>query len=313
MTIDISVIIPVFNREKYISEAIESVLNQQYKPKEIIVVDDGSTDGTAQVLSQYGEKIIYIYQENKGVSTSRNQGILNSTSEFITFLDSDDIWLPEKLEAHVDSLRRQPDASAYILNMEMTRNNWHTSDFFSFRKLNFPVNGELYIHRPLCSQLKYQFAWVQNTMIRRKCIDDSNLFSNDLSLYEDFDFFCRLAMKGPWLVSIKNHVKVMRREETDNLSNQRIRHPEESLNQMLGILKKLGCLEELTKNELKATDKLIRSYRRKLAKRYIQIGDFVASKEILKENLRTNTDYKTILLLMYAASRDFRHHAKRCI
>ncbi len=94
----VSVIIPVYNGEKYLNEAIESVLNQTYTNYEIIVVDDGSTDSSKQILGPYFEKIKYIYQNNQGVAAARNKGLEMATGEYIAFLDQDDYWIKNKLE-----------------------------------------------------------------------------------------------------------------------------------------------------------------------------------------------------------------------
>jgi len=95
---NISVVIPSFNRKNTLSRSIDSVLKQTYKPSEIILVDDGSTDGTRGfILSSY-PNIKYFFQPKKGVSSARNKGILESSSEWIAFLDSDDEWMPQKLE-----------------------------------------------------------------------------------------------------------------------------------------------------------------------------------------------------------------------
>jgi glycosyltransferase involved in cell wall biosynthesis len=93
----ISVIVPVYNCEHYLSEAIESILAQSYHPMEVIVVDDGSTDGTAGVAQQYLPRVRYCYQANEGTGAARNQGIELASGEFLAFLDADDIWFEEKL------------------------------------------------------------------------------------------------------------------------------------------------------------------------------------------------------------------------
>ena len=100
----ISVIIPTYNRADLVQRAIKSVLNQTKKPNEIIVVDDGSTDNTKQILKNYPVKILY--QKNKGVSSARNIGIKNAKYEFIAFLDSDDEWIEEKLEEQIKLHKR---------------------------------------------------------------------------------------------------------------------------------------------------------------------------------------------------------------
>lgn len=99
----ISVIIPTYNGEKYLTEAIDSVLNQTYKNIEIIVVDDGSTSSIPkEICESYNNKVFYLKQDNAGVASARNTGINNSKGELIAFLDDDDIWLPDKLSKQVE-------------------------------------------------------------------------------------------------------------------------------------------------------------------------------------------------------------------
>lgn len=98
MNSGISVIIPTYNYGHYLIEAIDSALNQSYKPYEIIIADDGSTDNTVEVIKRYGSTIKYFYRENGGIGAARNLGIQHATGDFLAFLDSDDIWLPKKLE-----------------------------------------------------------------------------------------------------------------------------------------------------------------------------------------------------------------------
>ena len=94
----ISCIVPVFNGERYLGDAIESICQQTYQKFEIIVIDDGSTDGTAAVARQYGHRIRYLRQLNAGTGAARNLGLAAAQGEFIAFLDADDLWHPEKLE-----------------------------------------------------------------------------------------------------------------------------------------------------------------------------------------------------------------------
>ena len=107
----ISVIIPVFNRAKYISGCIDSILNQIYKDLEIIVIDDGSTDNLKEVLVPYKDKIRYYYKENGGAASARNLGIKHARGEYIAWLDSDDRWLPFKLELQIKVLNRLKNVS----------------------------------------------------------------------------------------------------------------------------------------------------------------------------------------------------------
>lgn len=111
MTLPVSVIIPARNREAYVEEAIRSVLEQTSPPEEIIVVDDGSIDRTREKTQAFGERIRYVFQEHRGVSSARNTGVDASRGKFLAFLDSDDIWLPQKLEWQMDHLIRHPETA----------------------------------------------------------------------------------------------------------------------------------------------------------------------------------------------------------
>jgi len=104
----VSVIIPVFNRQRFIGETIDSVLGQTYRDFELIVVDDGSTDDTAERIKPFGDKLIYLYQPNSGQARARNLGYANSGGEYLAFLDSDDRWYPEMLETEVQALDQNP-------------------------------------------------------------------------------------------------------------------------------------------------------------------------------------------------------------
>jgi glycosyltransferase involved in cell wall biosynthesis len=114
----ISVIIPAYNREAYISDAIESILRQTLPPAEIIVVDDGSTDRTAAIALSYGEKVRCISQENQGCGAARNTGLKEARGDLIAFLDSDDIWLDRKLELQSAYLAAHPEIDMAFCHMK---------------------------------------------------------------------------------------------------------------------------------------------------------------------------------------------------
>jgi len=105
----VSVVIPTFNSGRYLPEAIESALAQSAAPREVIVIDDGSTDDTRERIRPYMSRINYRYQSNQGVSAARNQGLRVASGEFIAFLDSDDVWHPRKLELQLQAFSQQKD------------------------------------------------------------------------------------------------------------------------------------------------------------------------------------------------------------
>jgi glycosyltransferase involved in cell wall biosynthesis len=104
----VSVIIPVFNTEKYLGEAIQSVLSQSYKPLEIIIVDDGSTDNTAKIVESFGSLVRYHYQKNSGPGAARNQGIKMANGDFFAFLDADDLWMADKMKLQWMAFEEDP-------------------------------------------------------------------------------------------------------------------------------------------------------------------------------------------------------------
>src|SRR4051812_8191379 len=101
----VSVVVTTFNRAVLLEHTLQSVLNQTYRDFEVVLVDDGSTDATAEVASKYKPVVKYIYQANKGQSPARNTGIKAARGEFVAFVDDDDLWLPEKLEYQMRAMK----------------------------------------------------------------------------------------------------------------------------------------------------------------------------------------------------------------
>lgn len=105
----VSVVIPSYNRASRLMEAMDSVLSQRYRDLELIVVDDGSTDETRGIVSTYGNDVVYLYQERRGVSAARNRGIGCAQGDYLAFLDSDDLWLPRKLSTQMRFIHEHPE------------------------------------------------------------------------------------------------------------------------------------------------------------------------------------------------------------
>lgn len=105
----ISCIVPVYNGERFLREALDSILAQTYRPLEIIAVDDGSTDGTAKVVEGYGSQIHYVWQPNTGPPAARDLGVSKAEGEFVAFLDADDLWHPEKLVRQMARFQARPE------------------------------------------------------------------------------------------------------------------------------------------------------------------------------------------------------------
>lgn len=118
----ISVIITVFNGEKYITEALQSIFNQDYSNLEVIVVDDGSTDGIRERIQQFNGRLFYYFQENGGIASAKNLGIEKATGDYFAFLDCDDLWVPEKTTFQLHQLKENPDVDMVF---------GHVSQFYS--------------------------------------------------------------------------------------------------------------------------------------------------------------------------------------
>ena len=113
----VSVIIPVYNSELYLEESIQSVLAQTYQPLEILIINDGSTDGSESVAMKFAQQTIYLYQSNQGAAAARNRGIKKSSGEFLAFLDADDLWESDKIAKQMDILEREADLDMVFGNV----------------------------------------------------------------------------------------------------------------------------------------------------------------------------------------------------
>jgi glycosyltransferase involved in cell wall biosynthesis len=184
----VSVIIPTHNRCGWLSQAIESVLNQTYVRFELIVVDDGSTDGTPDLLKGYGRSIRLIHQANGGVSRARNTGIRKARGALIALLDSDDSWLPEKLEHQVAFLKASPQALICQTEEIWIRNGKRVNP----KKRHQKFSGMIFEKTlPLC------LVSPSAVMMRRSLFEEVGLFDENLPACEDYDLWLRIAWKYP--------------------------------------------------------------------------------------------------------------------
>jgi glycosyltransferase involved in cell wall biosynthesis len=184
----ISVVIPVHDRAQTIGRAIDSVLAQELLPDEIIVVDDGSTDETPEILSLYHSEIQVVTQENKGVSAARNRGVLASKARWIAFLDSDDEWLPDKLQKQLTCLQQHPGARILQTEERWIRNNMRVNPGKKYEK----KSGNIFKY---C--LKTCIVSPSTVMCERSLLDEMGGFDETLPVCEDYDLWIRIAAKHP--------------------------------------------------------------------------------------------------------------------
>jgi glycosyltransferase involved in cell wall biosynthesis len=194
----VSVIIPTYNRAKTIERAVNSVLAQTWKKVEVIVVDDGSTDQTGEILKTYGDKIRMIRQQNGGASAARNTGIKAATGEIISFLDSDDEWLPSKMERQVKLLHRTESSGVVccVCNARMLFSSGTVTSFQSARL--HPEQAEGVWSNPTPILIDRFLFFNQVAAVRREALDRSGYFREDLRIMEDYDLALRLSLMGSW-------------------------------------------------------------------------------------------------------------------
>lgn len=200
----VSVIIPAYNCAAYIEEALESVYRQTYPYWEIIVVDDGSTDGTSSVLAAHRERIQYFAQPNRGTAAARNTGIRRARGELIAFLDNDDIWLPEKLELQVRALNTWPECGLVFTDGKTFTSAGVRGETVLSRR----IDGWLATHQtadPLIAQgrmIRELLFWneissASGVMVRRACVEHAGGFDETISITDDYDLWLRIASGYP--------------------------------------------------------------------------------------------------------------------
>lgn len=184
----VSVVIPTYNRRKFVLEALKSVVGQNLSPYEIIVVDDGSSDGTGEAIKKSFPDVIYIYQENKGVSAARNRGIKEAKGDYIALLDSDDLWKKDKLKKHLKFIEENP---AY--RVSQTDEVWiRKGKFVNPMKKHKKYGGFIFDKcLPLC------IVSPSAVIIHRTVFEDYGYFDENLPACEDYDMWLRVSAFEP--------------------------------------------------------------------------------------------------------------------
>lgn len=219
----ISVIIPTYNSENSIGDALDSVFSQTHRPIEIIVIDDGSTDGTAEIVKQYvrtcptgeGIELVYIHQENSGPSKARNAGIRASHGEYIAFLDADDVWMQDKLEKQLRIFMKQADIDIVFTDVQITREkNGKVEEFSMFLKkgMNKDFFGhEILVIDPLKKILQINFITTSAVMLKKSCFSNGIFFNEKRRYAEDWELWLTMSLyyKFAYVYEICVHKKTL--------------------------------------------------------------------------------------------------------
>jgi glycosyltransferase involved in cell wall biosynthesis len=215
----ISCIVPVYNGERYLGEAIESILKQSYRPIEIIIADDGSTDGTAMVAERYSKQIRYLRQANAGTAAARNLGLSVAAGEFVAFLDADDIWHPEKLARQMACFEARPELAYCVSHVQ----NFWIPELIEEEK-------RFRNHR----MSKALPGYCTGTLLaRRDCFNTMGHFDAAIQHADDTEWFLRANERGAAMQLLPD-VLLYRRLHYTNLSRARA---SDSRDQYLRVVK----------------------------------------------------------------------------
>jgi len=206
----VSVIITTCNRKDFVLEAVDSVLTQSYKDFELIVVDDGSTDNTEESLKKFGDQLLYAYQANQGVSAARNCGLEHARGEFIAFLDSDDLWLPKKLQIQIAFMEKRPDAQICYTDEIWIRRGVRVNP----KKKHAKYSGWIFPYcLPLC------IISPSSALMRKSLFGLVGKFDPLFPVCEDYEFWLRVASCVP-IFLIPQRLIIKRGGHPDQLSHR---------------------------------------------------------------------------------------------
>lgn len=215
----ISVIVPCYNGERFLAEAIDSILGQTRPPEEILIVDDGSTDATAQIARGYEPRVTLIQQDNAGPASARNDGIFRATGSLLAFLDQDDLWLPHKLERQCECLAADPELDICYSHVQRL---WSEELEDEAQRVRDQPRGDIVPAYATISMLA-----------RRRAFDRVGELSHDLKFGDAIDWALRARDLGLNMLMLDD-VLVRHREHHHNLTRQR----EENADEFLHIVKR---------------------------------------------------------------------------
>ena len=288
----VSIIIPAYDVTSFIREALDSVLAQTFTNYEIIVINDGSpdTEGLERALAPYMSRIIYLKQENRGVSAARNTGIAAARGSLVAFLDADDTWLPNYLEVQISRMQADPSIDVLYPNVTLFGDSSEDGEEFMNR---CPSNGEVTFVRLLLQECN-----VSNCSIaRRDTIINAGLFDESLRSVEDFDLWLRVVKKGG-KIAYHRHVLARYRRRPGSLTADPISLSEH----VLMVLRKVKQTMDLTPQERDTVDVQYQHFHALLrlqeGKRAFFSGDTAAAIDRLTEANRFFRNKKTSFTLM---------------
>ena len=268
----VTVVCPAYNCARFIKPALESVFAQSYRPIEVIVVDDGSTDSTPELLKSYGE-VCYLRQANRGPSAARNSGIRAARGAYVAFLDLDDLWTSEKLSDQVAVLEAYQNAGLCFADMRMFSSNG-CEELTMFQKYRFTTEyfgHESVVDRAVAKLVTMNFIPTSSVVARKTALTQAGGFDEQFRKSEDWDLWLRMALHQPITYSPK--VLILKRVHEVNVSRD-----SEGMN-----VASLQVLEKLKRNHQDLLDKLGIDIKSVLRDGYRNLGYFYLRRILLAE------------------------------
>jgi len=297
-TAPVSALMPAYNAAAFIREAIESVFAQTLPPAEFIVVDDGSTDDTAQIAESMGVRVIK--QANAGLPGGRNRCVREASQPWVAFIDDDDVWMPEKLERQMEIASQNPEVGLV------------SCDFTIFDEQGTIVSSGLekygrdYDLQPkrqcpggvIINQLDERFASAHYfllpsyVMIRRDLLLAVGMFDETIESAEDFDCFMRIIAGAPFAIADKNLVR--RREHANNASSRLVNNTLQCLAVTYKVIEHPELYPPAT---VALCRRWLPSNLRHAAARQLSIGNRTAARKLLRESVKLELSPRTLLAL----------------
>jgi glycosyltransferase involved in cell wall biosynthesis len=268
----VSVIIPAYNQCKFLGYAIQSVLDQTYQDFEVLVIDDGSTDDTGEVAKKFRDpRIKYIYQDNQGLSAARNMGIRHAEGEYLTYLDSDDLFLPDKLKLLVSALDSQPEVgfvAGQAIPIDESGNRIG-------KIFNTPIPADV------CQLLIGNPLHVGSVMLRHSWQTRVGFFDETLRSYEDWDMWLRLSVAGCKMSWVAQPVSFYRFHKS-----QMVRNPNQMTTATFAVLDKTFNDLYLPEKWQQMRNQAYSSAHLRAAMQAYYFSDYVAGKTHLSEAVK---------------------------
>jgi len=310
----VSVIIPAYNAEKFIADTLDSVFAQTYRPIEVLVVDDGSTDKTAKIIKEFQASkvnrsnrtnLTYIYQENSGPSKARNVGIKAAKGEYIAFLDADDLWTKNKLEKQIKLFKQDPRIDVVFTDAKVTRfknNKIQENIMFPKNRLNKEFFGhDFIVINPLEKLLKINFMLTPCVVAKKSCFKNSIFFNEKRRYVEDWELWLKMSVH--YTFGYVNEVCVHVKDEGDGLSS----------NSSEMILSMIEVIESFIKENNIGNEQL----KNKFCVRHLQDtykwagyhfmlkGNTKLARDFYRKSLKESFDAKTLIYYFKSYLHDF--------